>query len=325
MGKRKESDESTKRREPATSWMDSIDDLLIDELLNQQQLGQRVDGNFTTNAYQKIVNVLNKNFPLVSMSKDKVKARMRTLKKKFSECYDIFKHGHLSGFAWNPETCKWSADEEVWARLIARNKDAEEWRNKRIRNYHKLEELWAIDRADGANGIDGSKLQHRWRCTVRIDSDFDENDGENDAPGEFFNDQEVDGTPTQRRTVTSEASSPYKGTGSSSCKKGKRVLDGGIDGVEFLATLKACSSDLSTRLEMFEDAFKVTNRVKDVSGTEIFNELESLGLELDEIDEAYTFLNLRPEMLFAFLEYPVVHRKRWLLKELHSFRNKEPK
>ena len=46
--------------------------------------------------------------------KDKVKNHMKSLKTNFSECYDLFNKGGLSGFAWNPVTKIWIAEPEGW-------------------------------------------------------------------------------------------------------------------------------------------------------------------------------------------------------------------
>ena len=53
----------------------------------------------------------------MKIDKSKIKNRWKTLKKKFSDYYDIFKNG-MSGFAWNPSTHLWDAEPEVWDALI---------------------------------------------------------------------------------------------------------------------------------------------------------------------------------------------------------------
>ena len=62
-----------------------MDDALVNAFLNLVIIGGRVNGTFTSKAYD---------------NKDKVKNQQKTLKNNFHECYDIFKGG-LSGFGWN--------------------------------------------------------------------------------------------------------------------------------------------------------------------------------------------------------------------------------
>ena len=74
-----------------------MDDTLIDAFYAQHVEGNRVDGTFTTKAYDNIVIELQNKIGAV-IDKDKVKNRMKSLKGNFNECYDLFKSG-ISGFA----------------------------------------------------------------------------------------------------------------------------------------------------------------------------------------------------------------------------------
>ncbi|KAK1560334.1 hypothetical protein Q3G72_025424 [Acer saccharum] len=117
---------------------------LIDALYTQHAQGNRVNGNFTSKAYENIVLELREKLG-VDIYKDKVKNRMKSLKTNFSECYDLFNKGGLSGFAWNPA-----------------NPSAKKWRHMPIGNYEKLVDLFAKDRATGA-GVEIAKEKcKRW-------------------------------------------------------------------------------------------------------------------------------------------------------------------
>ena len=76
-----------------------MNDALVDAFLHQVIIGGRVNGTFTSKAYDDIVKELVENFHM-EINKDKVKNQQKTLKKDFHECYNIFKDG-LSGFRWN--------------------------------------------------------------------------------------------------------------------------------------------------------------------------------------------------------------------------------
>ncbi|KAK9998908.1 hypothetical protein SO802_018511 [Lithocarpus litseifolius] len=94
-------------RDPSkeVQWSSVMDDALVDAFLHQVIIGGRVNGTFTSKAYDDIVKELEIN-------KDKVKNRQKTLKKNFHECYDIFKD-ELSGFRWNNSLNMWTAEPKV--------------------------------------------------------------------------------------------------------------------------------------------------------------------------------------------------------------------
>ncbi|XVF18922.1 hypothetical protein REPUB_Repub11eG0065500 [Reevesia pubescens] len=93
-----------------------MDDALVDAFLQQHNMGNRVNGTFTKLAYDNIVIELKEKFGR-DIEKENVKNRWKTVKSKFSKCYDLFKQG-MSGFSWNPVTKLWGAEPEVWNRLI---------------------------------------------------------------------------------------------------------------------------------------------------------------------------------------------------------------
>ncbi|KAJ6680896.1 hypothetical protein OIU74_019388 [Salix koriyanagi] len=67
-------------------WTEHMDDAIIDSLIRQQRLGNRVDSVFTT------------------ASKDNM------------ECFDMF-HG-ANGFVWGPENKMWAAKPRTWKAFV---------------------------------------------------------------------------------------------------------------------------------------------------------------------------------------------------------------
>ena len=108
-------------RDPSkkVQWSSVMDDALMDDFLHQVTIGGRVNGTFTSKAYDDIVKELVENFHM-EINKDKMKNRQKILKFFFHECYDIFKDG-LSGFGWNDSLNIWTTEPEVWEVLIAVN------------------------------------------------------------------------------------------------------------------------------------------------------------------------------------------------------------
>ena len=82
-----------------------MDDALIDVFMHELDIGNKVNGTFTPTAYDNITQYLSALFGF-KVEKEKVKNRWKTLKRNFSEIYDIFKGG-MSGFSWNSSTNRW--------------------------------------------------------------------------------------------------------------------------------------------------------------------------------------------------------------------------
>lgn len=116
MGKKSNQDEGSKKEN--LKWTAHMDGIFIEALLQQHRTENRVDGTFTTTAYDNILAELKQNLGM-ELSKQHLKNRMKTLKTKFNEWwYDMFKGTKFSGFSWNPVTKLLGADAEVWKPLL---------------------------------------------------------------------------------------------------------------------------------------------------------------------------------------------------------------
>nr|XP_016485049.1 PREDICTED: uncharacterized protein LOC107805506 [Nicotiana tabacum] len=136
-----------------------MDDALIDAFYHEHTLENRVGGTFTAHAIDNIVKELQSKFSDKVFTKESVHNRMRNIKKIFSKCYDTFQNG-MSGFAWDSNTNMWNAESEVWDQLIQAKLEVAEWRNKPIRNYDKLIELYGRDRATGKQAETRADMEH---------------------------------------------------------------------------------------------------------------------------------------------------------------------
>ena len=78
-------------RDPSkeVQWNSVIDDALVDFFLYQVIIDGRINGTFTSKAYDDIVKELVEIIHM-EINKDKVKKWQKTLKKNFHECHDIF-------------------------------------------------------------------------------------------------------------------------------------------------------------------------------------------------------------------------------------------
>ncbi|KAL4328650.1 hypothetical protein AHAS_Ahas13G0221300 [Arachis hypogaea] len=96
-------------------WTDEMDTTFIDALIEECRKENRVDGTFTTMAYDNILSLLRSIYGN-HLRKENLKNRLKTLKDHFGVCYDHF-HG-LSEFCWNLITKMFEAEAEVWKELI---------------------------------------------------------------------------------------------------------------------------------------------------------------------------------------------------------------
>ena len=78
--------------EKSLIWSVKMDDSLLDAFMHELNIGNKIGGSFTTTAYENITKSLSALFGF-KVDKDKVKNRWKTLKRNFSEIYDIFRGG----------------------------------------------------------------------------------------------------------------------------------------------------------------------------------------------------------------------------------------
>ncbi|XP_020962425.1 uncharacterized protein At2g29880-like [Arachis ipaensis] len=173
-------------------WSDDMDEVLLNALADEASKGNRHDGLWTTEAYANVVKTLSISIG-PHITKNHIKNRMKTLKDHFAEAYDLFHH--LSGFAWNPVTRKFEAEEEVWQDFIKEKPQAEKWRNMQIKHYDTLKELFGADRVTGKGAATSrERIQEIDRDHIDLNDSF-ENIGfsdidvnrEHDTPTFFAN------------------------------------------------------------------------------------------------------------------------------------------
>ncbi|KAI9119128.1 hypothetical protein K1719_009803 [Acacia pycnantha] len=119
--------------EKSLIWSSKMDDALIDTFMHELDLGNKVNGTFTTTAYDNIITYLIALFGF-KVDKEEVKNRWKTLKWNYSEIYDIFKGG-MSVFLLNSSTHTWEAEDQVWDQLIEIEPKAALWRNTLLPSY----------------------------------------------------------------------------------------------------------------------------------------------------------------------------------------------
>ncbi|KAI7736675.1 hypothetical protein M8C21_005888, partial [Ambrosia artemisiifolia] len=104
----------------------------------------------------------------MDFTKNHLKNRLKTLKSSFSQWYDMFRGTSLSGFSWNSNTQLIEAEDDVWDKLIVSKPEAATLKTKKISNYNEMLELFARDRASGAQAETAKERNARLHKTDNI-------------------------------------------------------------------------------------------------------------------------------------------------------------
>ncbi|XP_052734061.1 protein ALP1-like [Vigna angularis] len=96
-------------------WTEDMDARLLQSMIEESRIGNRVDGSWTSQAYSNMVDHPH-SCGYVAITKNNVKNRQKVLKDKWREVHDLF--SGLSGFAWNPVSMTFHAEDKVWMDLI---------------------------------------------------------------------------------------------------------------------------------------------------------------------------------------------------------------
>ncbi|KAJ3678961.1 hypothetical protein LUZ61_021125 [Rhynchospora tenuis] len=319
MGRKRSSSSSTPTanggKGESLVWSEAMDEVLINAFVHQQDIGNRVNGTFTTHAYENIVNELKVAFPDKPIDKAKVMNRMKYIKKGFGACYDLFRN--LSGFSWSSATNMWSADsDDVWNKLIESHPEAANWRNKPIMHYQSLENLYGQDRANGENAETPSEI--RQRLAQQIDDTesesiaaIDRMVANNEATlGDLYNENtsSLDGNKKQKLTreeVQAEIIKGIQGVAEAIVKSTEVLVNAQNSQTEQL--VKAQSSHT-------EQLVKAKTSKLSMPATEIWTRVVELDLDPSKRKLAYSFLVKNPDMLEAVLGLPLEVRKEYLME-----------
>ncbi|XP_071694010.1 uncharacterized protein [Rutidosis leptorrhynchoides] len=272
---------------------------------------ERPDGTFTTQAYTNILNTLNTEFPDKGLKKDHLKNRLKTLKDNFSQCYDIFRGVKLSGFGWNSESTLIEAEDEVWDTLIQEKPEAAKWRKKVIHHYEDLLLLFSKDRATGAAAATAKERTHQQNkepITETID-EIDQFVETNDIGLENFVTLDEENSP-----LTTPPSNGNLPTKSKSKKRKQKKLE---EEEEFASKLLGTMNNVADAIDRSTKVME-SSRPHVYSEGEIYRELELMGLEDDDTENAYLFLVDRPDKVRALFGCPIHKRISMLAKMMRA-------
>ncbi|XP_076891207.1 uncharacterized protein LOC143542524 [Bidens hawaiensis] len=262
-----------------------MDNAFIQAMITQKDNGNRVNGTLTSTTYDNMVEELSIKFQM-KVSKKHLKNRLKTLKEHFSQWYDLFRGTSLSGFSWNLTTQLIEADDEVWKKLIESKPEAEALKTKKVSNFNEMIELFAKDRASGAQAETAKESNARFQkngginleTVPEVDSFCAVNDVILESQYNIDDDIQV---------VNAMSSLPEQSSSAKKCKSRKRKVE---QENEDLASVIMCN--VGSVANAILEGNKILERVyhQEYTGEEICNALEPMGLESHEIRRALRYL-----------------------------------
>ncbi|XP_023749876.1 uncharacterized protein LOC111898184 [Lactuca sativa] len=270
-----------------------------------------------------MVEELNKKLNM-NLTKSHLKNHLKTLKSGFSQWYDMFNEISLSEFGWNVDTQLIEAYEQVWDNLIKFSPEAVILKTKKMAYFEQMLVLFARDRASGENAETTKERNARFNKTtnIKIESILEVDDLLASMDVTLEN-QRIDDDEDDIQVVSP---TPKQNSSAKKCKPKKRKL---INEEE-----KEVEPQPQYELETFET--KTMNAVGDVAnamregnkiferayhheltGDEIYQELQPMGLEPHEILGALMYLARNQADVTTLFTCPMNIRKN-LLKTMMS-------
>ncbi|KAL2522002.1 uncharacterized protein Fot_25925 [Forsythia ovata] len=131
-------DPSTKIRQ--VRWNDDMDGFMIIALVNQVLV-----------AHKRTIESVKHECGIVVTDKN-VRARLKTLKREYAEVSQLLS---ISGFGWDVETGRITADSLAWDDLVKGKPDFGKWRTKLCRRYDDIECIFGNNTATGDRVVSG--------------------------------------------------------------------------------------------------------------------------------------------------------------------------
>ncbi|KAJ1689304.1 hypothetical protein LUZ63_013459 [Rhynchospora breviuscula] len=291
MGRRKKYPHPTNLNSSGKSemvcWTPVMDEALIEAFVRQETLGNRAStGTFTSQAYDNIMRDLCGKFRDRPLDKERIKNRIKYIKRNFGPCYDIFKNG-IEGFSWNPATKLWTAEPENWDRLIEVHPEAVEWMSKPVPHYDKLSLLFRPDR----EAVDYPERRKRDNSTE---------------------DNQIEGTEVMDG-VTFEGLDGLNNLEGESCSSKKRARKVNKDQANVMILREGLDKIAEAITKSTAELVKSRQRLPIPEG-QMWDLLVELGFEESVISTVYIFLIERPHMVGALLGCPQHKRKDVLIQ-----------
>ncbi|KAL5578745.1 hypothetical protein UlMin_011187 [Ulmus minor] len=297
------SNEGDQPKKDTMKWTDHMDVVLLDALLEQQVNGNRVDGTFTSTAYNNVLKVCREELKY-PFDKDHLKNHIKTLKNHFNTCHGLFKG--LSGFVWSSTTKMFEAEPEVWNALFEAKPHAKKWRYTEIQNYDKLSDLFAKDRATGEGTMSAKEKVQQW-----------EKEG---SSSQFI---DVD----RQEEVRSESPDPLNpqfnsqsGNTTKNLKRKASTMDSRDKQVEMIqSSINNVAEAIREGNTLAEKGVEVLQKAQPriYSEEEVYTELLKIGVPDSIVLEAFLFLVNGAQKMRVFFAIPSEKRYELLIKWMY--------
>ncbi|KAK9725386.1 hypothetical protein RND81_05G140300 [Saponaria officinalis] len=262
-------------------WTVRMDKVFLDSLMNEVACGNRVDGQFTSHAYDNIIKECTEklNHPF---TKDHLKNRLKTIKSNFNEVFDLF---GASGWGWNEDTEMFDNEEEVWESLLEKKPEARKWKNTPFHHFDLLAKLFSKDRATGNEA--GTAKEKRLHMPSSISESSDKPESTLEAKTSDSKDS-ADSKKAKRKTTQDILHEEIS------------IIKEGLDNV---------AQALREGNEVLENGRPQVYRPQ-----EVFEELSRMELDSLTRRKAYRFLNAKQTRVRELFRCPLDERKEYLME-----------
>ncbi|XLT13249.1 hypothetical protein HN51_058939 [Arachis hypogaea] len=275
--------EATQPSKDNLKWSDDMDEALLNALAEEALKGNRHNGSWITEAYANVVKTF--------------------------------------GFAWNPVTRKFEAEEEVRQEFIKEKPHAKKWKKMQIKHYDTLKELFGADRATGKGAATSQeRIQQLDRDPIDLNDSF-ENIGFSDIDVNMGHDIPTFSANLDLPSAPHSQSNQLGGTSTSRGTKHKSHMNDFleaqyekvalgittmIDAVEEGSYLSSKIHDVAQRqVESIERQASVAERSRLYSESDVWDMLTELGLKKCQIFGIPP--KMRLDVLFHFMTAVGVH------------------
>ncbi|KAF5188164.1 hypothetical protein FRX31_022249 [Thalictrum thalictroides] len=310
-----ESDEQAPRQSNVVHgklfWSTEMDDCMLEVFLCHLAEGRRThQGWKKAITYTAIREALMTNLRY-DVSLTHIENRVKTMRTHIL-AYKTLK-ASCSGFGWDSETMRLTADERVWDEAIQANPTLKSYRKKQLPRFLEWVDVLGENSANG-------NIQ-RTGFTVDVDTHMDEsiNVSPNPTHDPLLNNSmrfeavnlDDDGA-TQHTSVSPPLTQP---------KKANKLLPRKRKSMSMVAGLKEEVGNMRGSIDGLVDVIKEKNHYEDIIWDQISNaiwEIEDMEEDI-KVDALELFSGDHVENLKrCFLRIPVHKRKDWLLKKINN-------
>nr|KAJ0214852.1 hypothetical protein LSAT_V11C300111480 [Lactuca sativa] len=235
-----------------------MDNVLVEALVKEDQLGNRAHGTFTLQAYANMI---------AGIGKDK--------------WYDMYRGASLSGFSWNSLTKYIEAEEEVWEQLVIVRVDLKFDLLKPLRNCIHDQKIPNYDQLvmikTGNNKIKNSRLSKSTEIKIEKVADVDELMANN----EVILDKEYKDDDEDIQIVSETDVSPDESSKAKKLKKNLQDEDEVVTESQPQPRPKTFEHTIVKTFKEIIDVMREGNKSHENTGEEIKKELELMGLDVD--------------------------------------------